>query len=88
MRIPVEEALRRIARLIIDEHKTIDEWAAIESDDMFQDERYVGGFDADEQEFCFSYHGSEGEVWFQLSLEQMAEIAMGGSPDVECRAPE
>ena len=88
MRVPVEESLRRIARSIMEENRTVDEWAAVESDDMFQDESYVGGFDADEREFCFSYHGSEGEVWFQLSLEQVADIATGGSLDVEGRAPE
>lgn len=88
MRVPVEESLRRIARSIVEENRTVDEWAAIESDDMFQDERYVGGFDENEREFCFSYHGSEGEVWFQLSLEQVADIATGGNPDVEGRAAE
>jgi hypothetical protein len=43
-----------ICREILREDKAEKEWAEIESDDMFQEENYEGGFDATEMEFCFS----------------------------------
>ena len=54
------------------------QWAEIESDDMFQTSQFVGGYDADEREFCFSYRPSDGgELWFQFGLDQAKEIATG-----------
>ncbi len=83
MNVPIEPALRKIAQFIVAENKTAVEWAAVESDDMFQEGDYSGGFDADEGEFCFSYYASEGEIWFQASLDQMTEIAHGGTPELK-----
>jgi hypothetical protein len=80
MKVPINEELRRVARSIIQENKSLDEWAEVESDDMFQEGNYSGGFDADEAEFCFSYFGPDGEIWFQMSLAQIEELASGGSP--------
>ena len=88
MRIPIDEPLRRIAQTIVGEKKTPKQWAAFESDDMFQDGDYQGGFDADEGEFCFSYYSSDGEAWFQLSFSQVREIAAGGSPTIAGRMAE
>ncbi len=82
MKVPIDEDLRRIARAIANEKKSLDEWAEIESDDMFQEGSYCGGFDADEGEFCFSYYGPDGKVWFEMSLGQVEEVASGGSPTI------
>lgn len=83
MNVPIEPALRKIAQRIVGENKTAVEWAAVESGDMFQEDDYSGGFDADEGQFCFSYYASDGEIWFQASLEQMTEIAREGTPELE-----
>lgn len=57
---------------------SIESWCEIESDDMFQQGRFIGGFDADEREFCFSYYeSSEVEYWFQFSLEAAFKISKG-----------
>ncbi|WP_428261520.1 hypothetical protein [Haliangium sp.] len=82
MRIPIDEEFRQIAREILAENKDVDEWADIESDDMFQQGRYAGGGDADEGEFCFSYYGPDGEFWFQMTLAQLEEVAAGATPDI------
>ncbi len=88
MQIKIDDTLRDIAQKIVAERKSRDEWAAIESDDMFREGLYQGGFDADEGEFCFSLHGDEGEVWFQFSLEIAGAIAAGQTPDIEGRSAE
>ncbi len=80
MNVPIDKDLRCIAQKIVAERKNLDEWAEVESDDMFQEGSYSGGFDADEGEFCFSYYGTDEEIWFQLSLAQMEEIAAGDTP--------
>lgn len=87
MLIPIEEELRAIAREIVAEDKSLEEWAEVESDDMFSEGRYAGGFEALESEFCFSYYGEDGERWFQLSLAQVREIADGGTPAIAGRLP-
>ena len=52
--------------------KDVFEWA---KDDMFQKGSCVGGFDADEMEFCFSYYDkNHKEFWFQLNLVQISDI--------------
>lgn len=43
----------------------------IESSDMFQTKNFCGGFDAIENEFCFSYYNDDKEFWFQLSLNDI-----------------
>lgn len=90
MQIKIDDRLREIAQKIVAEGKSNEEWAAIESDDMFQEGQYEGGFDADEGEFCFSFHGGKeaGEVWFQFSLEVAGAIAIGQTPEIEGRPAE
>jgi len=68
---------KEICNNIIFENKTLDEWAEIESDDMFSNENYTGGFDATEMEFCFSVFVDKKEYWFQIPLSQIIEITKG-----------
>lgn len=74
--IHVDEQLLSICKDILKENLTIKEWTEIESDDMFQTENYEGGFDGTEKEFVFSFYGDK-EYWFQMTLEQVKEIASG-----------
>lgn len=63
-----------ICNLILEENKTIEEWAEIESSNMFQEGIYVGGFDGTEMEFTFSVKISGKEYWFQLPLTDISKI--------------
>ena len=78
MDIPIEEELTRICKDILAESKSEKQWAEIESSDMFQTAMFCGGYDADENEFCFSHFSSDGnEYWFQVSLSDVSKIASG-----------
>jgi hypothetical protein len=75
MKIQVDEQFFNICEKILSENKTQQEWAFIESSDMFQTRNYCGGYDATEDAFCFSYYDPDGqEFWFQLSLNEVKEI--------------
>ena len=76
MIVPIDDSFLKICRAIVEESRSEEEWAEIESDDMFQEGRFVGGFDADEGEFCFSFFG-DSELWFQVSLEKVERLAEG-----------
>jgi hypothetical protein len=78
MIIPIEQEFKSICIDIASKHLSVKEWSEIESSDMFQSVSFVGGFDADELEFCFSYFDAfNSEFWFQLSLNQIKEISNG-----------
>jgi hypothetical protein len=78
MELVVDEELRNIARRISQQGRQLEDWRAIESDDMFQTEHYIGGFDATEDAFCFSFCPAAGrEHWFQFSLDDAVRIADG-----------
>jgi hypothetical protein len=77
MNISPDRELVEICRNIAEQGRSIQEWAEIESDDMFQTQRYHGGFDAIEEAFCFSVYRADGEYWFQFTLEQANAIAEG-----------
>lgn len=76
MIIKVEEDFKIICNNILSEKKSLEEWAKIESDDMFQEGRFCGGFDANEGEFCFSVCLNEKEFWFQFSLNDAKKIIL------------
>ena len=72
-----------ICTQIISEDKTPEEWAIVESSEMFQEGDYVGGFDATEMEFTFSIYENGKEYWFQLLLIVINDIAKGKKKEVE-----
>ncbi|KZN34367.1 hypothetical protein N480_22450 [Pseudoalteromonas luteoviolacea S2607] len=68
--IPIE--FKEILLRIEGHNLTEELWAEIESSDMFQSEIFCGGFDADENEFCFSfYERDRNEYWFQFPLDEV-----------------
>ena len=89
MEIRISDELRQICERIVLEDKSEAEWALIESCDMFQTEHFNGGFDADEQAFCFSYYDeNESEFWFQMSLSEVADIISGKKSLLQVRTPD
>ena len=88
MNILISKELLQIFELIRSEAKSAIEWAEIESDDQFQTENFVGGFDATENEFCFSCFYQDKELWFQLGLKEIHEILDGGLFLIRTRTPD
>lgn len=89
MKFTIDNEFRDICNNIINKNKTKEEWAEIESCDMFQSEKYCGGFDATEMEFCFSLYNKNGkEFWFQLSLNIIKEIIDGKIDELQARKAE
>jgi hypothetical protein len=82
MIIPITEELRSICKEIVAKNLSIEDWCLIESDDMFQTDFFQGGFDATEGEFTFAYF-ADNEYWFQLSLDDVDQIANGSEPLIE-----
>lgn len=86
LRIPLVDDLVAICEEIVAAGKPLESWAAEESDDQFQKPQFCGGFDAIEGEFTFSYYAPHGvEYWFQLSLEQVRQIAQGMEVPIDGR---
>jgi hypothetical protein len=86
MQLSIDAELRALCREIAGENRPEEEWAEIESDDMFQSESYEGGFDATEEAFCFSHHAQDDqEYWFQLTLSEVQAIAAGEDRAIEAR---
>lgn len=80
--VPVEltimEEFQDICTQIVTENKSEQEWSEIESTDMFQTRSFLGGFDATDQVFSFSYFDEQKkEFWFYLTLEEVEEVAKG-----------
>jgi hypothetical protein len=81
--------LREICHAIAARRLTLVEWAAAESSDEFQSGRLVGGFDATEGLFTFSYFEAGGtEWWFDLTLERALAAASGEGVDLQLRKPQ
>lgn len=86
MKLTVSKELLDIFAEISLEGKAESEWAQIESDDMFQSDHFIGGFDATEMAFCFEYRHENGErYWFQLELVEVISIVDLGYGEIETR---
>jgi hypothetical protein len=88
MRIPIDQEFIALCEQILKEGHSLDEWREVESDDMFQSVHYFGGFDANEDAFCFSYHDSGSEYWFQLTPTQISEVVAGNLKAIDVRSAE
>ena len=89
MQLHIDAEFVTICRQIVEENKSDEEWAEIESDDMFESDHYAGGYDADEEAFCFSHYDATGEEhWFQVTLAEVQAIAAGEERAIEVRLAE
>ncbi len=76
--LEIDSELISLCRKIEAEEKSDREWSEVESCDMFQTEKYCGGYDAIEQGFWFSYYDKSGkEWWFEITTEAIAQIIAG-----------
>lgn len=86
MQIAVTNELRQICEEIAEENLSVEQWAEIESSDMFQTATLCGGFEATERLFTFSWCSSKDEeYWFDLSLEEIEGIVRGVEPEISAR---
>ncbi len=86
MDIPITSQLESICQDIRAKNYSMEQWAQVESDDMFQSGSFCGGFDADESEFCFSFYATNGkEYWFQIDLKMAIETSNGKAPSISGR---
>ena len=84
MKIKIDEEFVSLCKEILSYKKSANEWALIESDDMFKTEKYEGGYDATENEFCFSYYDeNHQEYWFQLGMRDIEKISLGEKEEME-----
>jgi len=84
MEIKVDDELKGICESVVKENKTEEQWAEVESSDMFQVDPYQGGYESDEGAFCFSYYEANGkEYWFQITLKEVEEISQGHKDIIE-----
>jgi hypothetical protein len=89
MLLKVDTELREICEEIVERDQSLEDWRETESDDEFQTDHYEGGYDADEDAFCFSHHAPDGEeLWFQVTLAEVERIAEGEISTVEARPAE
>jgi len=89
MQLNVDTEPRTCELSIVARDQSIEDWRDTESDDEFQTENYVGGYEALEDAFCFSYYAADGaELWFQVTLAEVAKIAAGEMSAVEARPAE
>ena len=87
--VPVDDELRSICREILEQGWALSDWSDHESDDWFQSHRYHGGFDATEQQFCFSFTNDSGaEIWFQFPLEDVESLENGSISTIAGRLPD
>jgi hypothetical protein len=87
MEIRVTEDFITLCEKILAAGKTAEEWAEVESDDMFQSTSFSGGFDADEMAFCFSYYDTQhDEFWFQLTMQEVADVVARRRHTIAVRA--
>jgi hypothetical protein len=87
MRLKPDDELLALFHSVLAEGRTPEEWRERESDDEFQSPHYVGGYDADEDAFCFSRYDEGEEWWFQVTLEEVRSFAAGEEPTLELRRP-
>jgi len=81
MEIKVDEQLKGILEEIKGFDYSVDQWAEIESDDMFQTQSYCGGFDGDAKSFYFRYFTKAGDqFWFDFRLEDITSLLSGAIP--------
>jgi len=71
----VDSELLSIVAEIISMNLTLEDWNKQESSDQFQSEHYVGGYDSDEEAFCFSYYNKDNEeFWFDIAYKDLASL--------------
>lgn len=85
-RLKINTEFLSICKQIQKENLDIENWCLVESSDQFQTNDFCGGFDATEEEFCFSYYDENRiEYWFQFPLTDVDKFVNGEIEEIEIR---
>lgn len=76
----IDDDFMQICRSILEDPDT----ARIPSDDLLQNGKYVGGYESDDDAYCFSVF-LEREYWFQVSHNDVVDIVSGKLTEVSIR---
>jgi hypothetical protein len=89
MKLKITKEFIEICKDILIQNWTEKEWSGHEEDDWFVTNNYEGGFDANENAFCFSYIAPDlEEYWFQIKLNEVMDIVDGKIDKTEARKAE
>ena len=56
-------------------NKSVEEWSASQSLELFKSEKYCGGYDEIVQTFVFTYFNLNGEEWwFEITIDMLDSI--------------
>lgn len=88
MNLIVSREITDIFKEIDERNISLEEWKEIESSDMFQSKSFNGGFDAIENEFCFSFYYENKEYWFQFNLKDIESYFKGDPVTLQLRPAE
>lgn len=88
MKLQIDPELQVLALELASRDWSLDQWCA-QADQSFESEHYCGGFDSDEQHFCFSGYAEGGnQCWFEFSLEQLQQISRGELTELDAELAE
>lgn len=88
MKFNIDKDFLHICKKIVEEDLNLEEWAEIESDDMFQEGAFTGGYDADEEAFCFSFYEGKAEYWFQVTMLEIEQILSNQVKTIDMYLPD
>ena len=76
MKTSVDQDFLEIVKDIVQMNHSEEEWAALESSDMFQRGVYNGGYNAEDRFFAFSFKDESNTEWcFSLTLDEVKQIS-------------
>lgn len=88
-KLKINSKFLSICEQIQNENLDLEGWCLVESSDQFQTDDFCGGFDATEEEFCFSYYDEKRiEYWFQFPLADIDKFVNGEIKEIEIRKAE
>lgn len=77
MQLTIDDELRQLLLQLASRHWSLQDWCQAEAE-SFESEHYCGGFDADEQKFCFSRYAAGGNhCWFEFEFSQLEALSCG-----------
>lgn len=77
MEIKIDAELIEICKDILSLNYTLDQWDANGSSEMYQSDKYCGGYENRKNQFTFSLYEGEKEYWFQFLLNDVEKIING-----------
>jgi hypothetical protein len=82
MKLIIDDNFRAICRTIVTEYDATGEASLIESDDIYQETNFCGGWESSVRRFGFSFYAPDGgDYIFSFTLDEARIVANGGTID-------